>query len=281
MTDSEFVETAMARFHFARRGSGSPVLLLPGAGGWRLTFDAMFTALSQRHTVYALDPPGQGLTVVRDPGFGYDADAIASSIRAFLDAVGVRRPAIVGHSWGGGFALRFAELFRDRVSKLALLAPGGLDVKDVWEFRLVRLPVLGELAVRLVSKASMRHMLRKSFANPERIPEELEDLVAEQVKVMRSGRDQAARLKAMLRVERSVRWTETERDLDRVRTPVLLLWGSEDRYLPVELIDRFTARLVNVESHVFQGCGHSLHDECPEWTHALLDPFLGSEPPCR
>ncbi|XYI04152.1 alpha/beta fold hydrolase [Sorangium sp. So ce1128] len=270
MTYARYVDTAIARFHYARTGTGPPVLLLPGAGGWRLNFRAMIAVLARRHTVYALDPPGQGLTEVRDTAFRYDADAVAESIGAFLDAVALPRTAIVGHSWGGGFALRFAERHPGRVSRLALIAPGGLDVEDAWEFRLMRCPLLGELAVRLMFKRSMRHMLRKSFVHRERIPE---DLVDEAARAARSPHHRAA----MLRIERSVKWAETERDLPLVRAPVLLLWGGQDRYFPVRLVDRFTARLPAVEAHIVPGCGHSLHDDCPEATYALLSPFLESE----
>ena len=267
----QYVDTAMARFRYARTGTGPPVLLLPGSGGWRLTFHTMAAVLAQRHTVFALDPPGQGLTEVLDPGFGYDADAIARSLAGFLDAVGLERTAIVGHSWGGGFALRFAQLYPARVTRLALLAPGGLDVKDIWEFRLLRLPVLGELAVRLTSMASVRHLLRKAFVHRERISD---DLIGEVVGELRSGRNRAARRTDMLRVERSVSWVDTESDLPLVRAPMLLLWGSKDRYFPVRLIDRFITRLPTVEHHVLPDCGHLLHDDCPEQTYALLSPFL-------
>jgi hypothetical protein len=54
-----FVDTAIARFHYARAGTGPPVLLLPGAGGWRLTFQGMIGVLAQHHTVYALAPQGK------------------------------------------------------------------------------------------------------------------------------------------------------------------------------------------------------------------------------
>jgi len=267
----QYLDTAVARFRYGRAGTGTPVLLLPGGGGWRLTFHTMAAVLAERHTVLALDPPGQGLTEVLDPGFGYHADAIARSIAAFLDAVGLERTAIVGHSWGGGFALRFAQRYPERVTRLALLAPGGLDVKDVWEFRLLRLPVVGELAVRLPSTASVRHLLRKSFVRRERIPD---DLIGQVVQELRSGRNRAARRTDMLRVERSVSWADTEADLHLVRAPVLLLWGSKDRYFPVRRIDRFITRLPTVEHHVLPDCGHLVHDDCPEQTYALLSSFL-------
>jgi pimeloyl-ACP methyl ester carboxylesterase len=267
----QYVDTVLARFRYTLTGAGPPVLLLPGSGGWRLTFHAMVPALAERHTVVALDPPGQGRTRVLDPGFRYDADAIVRSIAGFLDALGLERTAIVGHSWGGGFGLRFAELHPGRVTRLVLLAPGGLDVKDAWEFRLLQTPILGELAVRLTSRTSIRHMLRKSFLHRERIPEALIDDVVHE---MRSGSDRAARLTDLLRVERSVSWADTERDLHLVHAPALLLWGGKDRYFPPHLLDRFTTRLPTVEHHVLSDCGHSVHDDCPEQAYALLFPFL-------
>jgi pimeloyl-ACP methyl ester carboxylesterase len=266
-----FAETEVARFHYSRTGSGPPVVLLPGAGGWRFTFEGLIPVLARRHTVYAIDPPGQGRTEVLDPGFAFDTDAIAGSLVGFLDAVGLERTAIIGHSWGGGFALRLSELHPQRVTRLALIAPGGLEVKDVWEFRAARLPVIGELGVRLTPRISARHMLEKSFAHRDRVPyHRLDDLV----RTMRSSHNRAARLRDMLRVERSVTWADTERDLHLADVPVLLLWGDQDRYLPARLIERFTARLPQVDAHVLAGGGHSLHDDCPDQTYALLLPFL-------
>jgi len=67
---------------------------------------------------------------------------------------------------------------------------------------------------------------------------------------------------------------DTESDLHLVRAPMLLLWGSKDRYFPVRLIDRFITRLPTVEHHVLPDCGHLMHDDCPEQPYALLSPFL-------
>lgn len=262
-----YADTPQVRFHYVCDGAGSPVLLIPGSGGWRLTFDRMLGELASRHTVYALDPPGQGGTRVLDPDFDYTTDGIARSIGAFLDAVGLPEAAIVGHSWGGGFALRLAQLQSERVTRLVLMAPGGLEVHDAWEFRILRLPVLGELASRFISKSSVLHMLRKSFARHDRIPVHLLD---EAVQAMRARPTR----EAMLRVERSVGWAETEHDLHLVRLPILLLWGERDRYFPVNLIDRFTTRLPHVEPHILPDAGHSLHDDYPDRAYALLKPFL-------
>jgi pimeloyl-ACP methyl ester carboxylesterase len=266
------LDTPAVRFRYAVAGVGPPVVLVPGGGGWELTFHRTITELAARHRVFAVDPPGQGGTRVVDPSFGYDADAVARSLGDFLDGVGLPAATVVGHSWGGGFALRLAQLRPERVSALALLAPGGLDVPDVWEFRLLRRPLIGELVTRFASVAPARHMLRKSFAQPERMPRD--ELIRTAIRQMRSAPDAALLRRDLLRVERGVRWADTERDLYRVQCPTLILWGERDRYLPARMLARFTSRLPDVEAHTLTGCGHSLHDDCPEQVYPLLARFL-------
>ncbi|GAB2682530.1 alpha/beta fold hydrolase [Kribbella swartbergensis] len=276
MVDEHQLEVGPVSFRYAVAGSGSPVLLLAGGGGWRLTYDALLEQIAERHTAYVVDPPGQGGTRVVDPDFGYDADAIADALAGFLDAVGIARTAVLGHSWGAGFALRLAELHPDRVERLALLAPGGLDVPDIWEFRVLRLPVIGELAARFTTVAAVRHMMRKSFVHADRLPSE--HLLRAAADALRSGPDAARLRRDMLRVERAVRWTDTERDLGRVACPVLILWGEQDRYFPIRLLDRFTRRLPQVEVRVVPDAGHAVHDDVPDQTAALLSQFLGRAP---
>ena len=110
------MDTPVARFRYYKAGAGPPVLLLPGGGGWRLTFHAMVGVLAEQHTV-------------------------------FLDAVGLREVAIVGHSWGRRVrpALRGAPSGRGQPSCPSRSCRA--RVKDAWEFRLLRLPLVGEIGV--------------------------------------------------------------------------------------------------------------------------------------
>jgi 4,5:9,10-diseco-3-hydroxy-5,9,17-trioxoandrosta-1(10),2-diene-4-oate hydrolase len=269
---SRAVAAARFRFAYVRAGSGPPVLLLPGAGGWRLTFAAMLDRLAAGHTAYALDPPGQGDTRVLDPAFAYDVDAIADSIIDFLDQQGVSTVDLVGHSWGGGFALRLAQRHPERVTKIALLAPAGIDVADSWEFRLLRLPLVGELLTRFTSAASMRHLMHKSFYDRDRMPPD--EVIKEAARALRSGPDAASLCRDLLRVERAVRWTDTEQGLSQVTAPVMILWGAHDRIFAVEHLARFTDHLPDVRAHVLAGAGHSLHDDRPDLVYPLLINFL-------
>jgi pimeloyl-ACP methyl ester carboxylesterase len=144
----------------------------------------MIGRLAADHTVYALDPPGQGGRRVTGAGFDFGTDAVATALADFIVASGLKRVPVVGHSWGGGFALRLAQLHPSRVQCLALLAPAGAAVTDIWEFRALRLPLIGELAALLTTPWIVRHMLRKSFSNHDHLPPQA--LIAEAVRDMRT-----------------------------------------------------------------------------------------------
>ncbi|HEX2037136.1 MAG TPA: alpha/beta hydrolase [Chloroflexota bacterium] len=58
-------------------------------------------------------------------------------------------------------------------------------------------------------------------------------------------------------------WSITERGLDRVACPVLILWRTQDRFLPLALAARFAASLPNDRVQLLPGCGHSLREDCP------------------
>lgn len=110
-----------ARFHYLDRGSGSPIVLIHGLGAQMRNFSyALLDRLAETHRVILIDRPGSG----------YSAAAVhlgiidqAAAVAGLLDALGVRRPLIVGHSFGGAVALALGLNFPERVSGLALLAP--------------------------------------------------------------------------------------------------------------------------------------------------------------
>lgn len=264
-------ETEYVRFTYGVAGSGPAVVLLPGSGGWQLTFGDMLERLSATRTVFAVDPPGQGGTRVTDPGFGYSVEAVAEALAQLLAMLELGAVPVVGHSWGGGFALRLAQLYPSSVERLALLAPAGVVARDVWEFRVLRWPGVGESATRLTSAASIRHMLRKSFAHPERVP--AESLIREAANRLRQ---EPSLRRDMLRIERGVDWRRTEDALSAVACPVLIVWGDHDRYFPLRILGRFTTALPQAQVQVVHGAGHSVHDDDPVATYPTLAEFLGA-----
>jgi pimeloyl-ACP methyl ester carboxylesterase len=128
-----FIEVAGTRFHYLDRGSGPPIVLIHGLGAQMRNFSyALLDRLTDTHRVILIDRPGSGYSTSAPDAYSGIIDQ-AASIAALLDALDVRRPLIVGHSFGGAVALALGLYYPERVSGLALLAPLSQPVDGIPE----------------------------------------------------------------------------------------------------------------------------------------------------
>ena len=113
-----YVETDGARIHYAREGSGPPVVLVQGVGvvghGWRPQVDG----LRDRYTLISIDNRGIGRSTSDAPP---TIEAMAADVLAVADAEGLERFHLAGHSMGGVIAQRVALTAPSRIASLALL----------------------------------------------------------------------------------------------------------------------------------------------------------------
>jgi pimeloyl-ACP methyl ester carboxylesterase len=266
---SRFVDTPVARFHYVHAGSGSPVVLLSPGSAWVVGWKEQLPVLAREHSVYVVDLPGQGYTQLHDRRFGWNLAAMTAAIGTFMDAVGVRRAALAGNSWSGGWALAFAQRHPERVSRLALLDATALDTRDVWTYEVLKYPVVGELLTNLfgASKSTARGALDDILVHHQRAtPELLDDFWAPL-----TFRDN---LRANYLLERGLHWSETQRALPTTRIPTLVLWGRQDKIVPVWQAERLGHLLPDARVRILDGCGHALQLDCPEQVNPLLTEFL-------
>lgn len=267
---SRFADTPVARFHYVRAGSGSPVVLVSPGAAWLVAWRHQLEALSENHTVYVVDLPGQGYTKLKDPDdFRWDLDGMTGALGSFMDAVGVERAAVAGNSWSGGWALAFAQRHPERVGKLMLLDPSGLDVRDPWQWEIMKYPVAGELLTKMfTTKATVRDAAENSLVNKDLVTDEL-------VTAWWAPMTFRDNLRSNYLLERGLDWGETQRAMPQTRTPTLVLWGKQDRVLPVRQAERFGELLPNSEVRVLDGCGHALGYDCPKRVNDSMEDFLG------
>ncbi|MDQ3695695.1 MAG: alpha/beta hydrolase [Chloroflexota bacterium] len=128
--DGAFVEVDGARLYYVARGpeDGPVVLLLHGLLGSTLSWTATIEALADAgHRVVAFDQPPFGLSD-KSPALDYSVAAQADRTIGLMDALGIERAALVGHSGGGPLAGTIAERYPKRVAKLVLVAPAYLGL---------------------------------------------------------------------------------------------------------------------------------------------------------
>lgn len=265
---SAFLDTGLARFHYLREGSGPPLVLLPGGTAATYAWEPQLKALAASHTVYVVDLPGQGYTQLHDPGFAYDLPAMEAAIGTFLDAAGLARTDLAGHSWSGGWALAYAQSHPERVNRLVLLASSGLDVPDIFSWEILKTPVIGELLVNFgYSEEAVRASLPGLFAHQERATPELADAFWRPFTVTEN-------LRSVYELERALDWRRTQNRMANTTHPTLIVWGAQDTVLPSWQAARFAKLMPNTESYVLDGCGHAITLDCPDEVTSLMKAFL-------
>jgi 4,5:9,10-diseco-3-hydroxy-5,9,17-trioxoandrosta-1(10),2-diene-4-oate hydrolase len=266
--DSRYVDTQLARMHYLQRGNGSPVVLLAPGASPAAAWDTELNALAQQHTVYAVDLPGQGETRLHDKAFPFDLDGMTRALGQFLDALHLQSVALAGNSWSGGWGLAYAQRHPERVSKLVLLAPTGLDEPDAWSWEILKLPLVGEALAKLgTGRGTVESAVRGLFVHKDLVTPQLVDAMW----IPGTYRDNVRSLYAL---ERGLDWSVTERALPSTRQPTLVVWGDHDTILPVEQAARFGKLLPNATVHVLPGCGHALTVDCPRQVSRLLVAFV-------
>ena len=114
-------------------GTGRPLILLHGLASSCRIWDFMAPLLADRFHIFALDQRGHGLS---DKPGSYTFAEVTGDLAAFIEALGLERPIVVGHSWGGGVAVQFAADYPEIPSAIALVDGGFVErsaFDSTWE----------------------------------------------------------------------------------------------------------------------------------------------------
>ncbi len=123
------IELRGLTFHYRDWGGpGRPVLLLHGLASTCHIWDLVAPALADDFRVAALDQRGHGQSCQADDG--YDFTTVYGDAVAFIEAMGMERPVIVGHSWGADVALELAAARPDLTSGIIFVDGGTIDISD-------------------------------------------------------------------------------------------------------------------------------------------------------
>jgi non-heme chloroperoxidase len=249
------------KVHYAEQSDpgGEPIVFLPAYADSWFSYSRVLPLLPIRYHAFALDQRGHGDS--ERPACCYTIDDFAADALAFLDAVGVERVTLVGHSGSAFTARRVAVTNPERVARLVLSgSPAGSLPRQVAAglqatTRALADPVPAEF-VREFQAGAAHVPLPETF---------LERLVTESRKLpARVWRDAADGLVAF----------DDTADLGRIAAATLLVWGDRDGLLPPEEQQRLAAAIPGARSRVYPETGHSPHWERPERFAADLDTFM-------
>jgi pimeloyl-ACP methyl ester carboxylesterase len=249
---------------FRQSGDGPPLVLLHGGLGDSRAWQDQLEELSDEFTVVAWDAPGCGAS--SDPPETFRLPEYADCLAAFIQALGLRRPHVLGHSFGAGLAL---ELYRRHPA-----IPRSLVLAGAYAGWAGSLPV-EEVEERLRLALETAELLPDRFV-PQSIPGLFSDLIsrekAEQLAaIMSDARPVGTRVMAHAFAEADLRGV-----LPEIQIPTLLLCGEADERSPLPVAEALHAAIPTSRMAVLAGLGHESYLESPERFNAEVREFLRS-----
>lgn len=283
--EDKFVQVGEFRIRYLEEGDGPAVLLFHGAslGSSADVFRRNLGPIAAAgRRVIAFDFPGFGKSTYTEDGSVALKKKIAM---AFMDAMGIAKAAMIGHSQAGNICVALALEFPDRVSHVGILGTGSL------------LPPLEGGAGKLEGKAQARLESRMAKAEPtledtrklleanlfhhELITDSELSLrhansVGDNFKAFCARQEMAEAAKAKPKDDSKKAATPLWQRLTELKQPLLMIYGREDR---ARAADRFAALKQmhpGLNMHLAEGCKHLVPWDAAELFHKLAVPFLRS-----
>ncbi|MEP6767582.1 MAG: alpha/beta hydrolase [Acidobacteriota bacterium] len=254
-------------------GEGDPVIFVHGFLSSSATWKRVLSESAGGRHAIAVDLPGSGFS---DRPWPHDYTALgqAERLMQYLDARGLRRVALVCSSFGGAVCEAVAAARPERVEALVLADAAFPGMAIPVGFRLLRTPVVGELQIELLTRPVMEFTLRhRLYARPDRVTKTTVDEWWDPIPVP------GTRRAALAAVRTSTRGTE--RLLEKIRAPTLVLWGKSDTLLEPSQGLVLSSAIEGARFVVLPDAGHLPQEEDPANFSRTVAGFLEQLPRAR
>jgi pimeloyl-ACP methyl ester carboxylesterase len=272
----QYVKVGQINTRFWAVGDGgTTVILIHGLGGSVEDWALNVNALAGQHRVYAIDLVGFGRS--DKPSVPYSVSYLAQFVNDFMEAQHLDQANLIGHSMGGGVTLQFAIQFPHKVQKLVSVASAGLGRELYLPFRLCTLPLVGEQLTR-PSRKAVAQLLNDCVYDPALVTDEWIELGYQLAALPGAQQAILSALRANCNL-RGMRGDVTQTILDNlasITAPTLIVWGEQDRVLPVAHARVAEKYIPNSRLHIFDACGHIVQMEHAEEFNALVLEFLAN-----
>jgi len=243
-------------------GEGEPVLILHGWGGSSDSWIKVQALLAKKgYQIIVPDFPGFGLSVT--PANPFSVQDYVDWLNAFIKEIeitygeSIRPFYLIGHSFGGRVAIKFANQNPDKIKKLVFCNSAGIKSDP-------------DLSTKIVFTLAR---IGNAIFSPK-ILSRFKDSVRSFFYLFLRNKDYVKAKGTMQETMKKVISEDLISDLVNIQNPTLIVWGEEDKIVPVRYAYIFQAKLKNSELKVLSEIGHSPHLEDPELLAEIVHSFL-------
>jgi 2-hydroxy-6-oxonona-2,4-dienedioate hydrolase len=262
------------QLHYNDAGQGSETVVMlhgsgPGASGWANFNRNVEPLVAAGYRVILMDCLGWSKSdpIVCD---GSRSELNARSLKSLLDALDIERTHIIGNSMGGHSAVAFALANPPRVGKLVLMG-GGTGGPS----QFVPMPTEGiKLLQGLYREPTIENLKRMMNVFVFDTSALTDDLMQARLDNMLARRDHLNNFVKSLAANPK-QFNDYGPRLGEIAAPTLVIWGRDDRFVPMDVGLRLVAGMQNAEMHIFGRCGHWAQWEHADRFNRMVIEFLG------
>ncbi len=270
---SQFISVDGARVHYQEFGDASnpPMILIHGYTASVYVWNTVAPKFADAgFYVIAVDLLGFGYSE-KPAWFDYSIVAQARMISRFMDLLGIGRATVVGSSYGGAVAATLALDYPARIEKLVLVdAVINDEVKNHPILRLASIRGIGEVITPFLldSKVFLKTRMHNTLA-----PVNHHMITRERVANVRRPLHAADAHRSVLATSRNWNAKRIEKDAHLINHPTLLIWGDQDKVIPIENGYKLYGSIVHSRLVVLKDCGHVPQEEKSELFVDLVTEF--------
>jgi 4,5:9,10-diseco-3-hydroxy-5,9,17-trioxoandrosta-1(10),2-diene-4-oate hydrolase len=253
--------------HYLEEGSGSPVVFVHGSGPGVSAYSNFFpnykVIAAGGYRAVMPDMIGFGWSS-KPTGIDYTLDLFVQTLLECLDQLEIGRCVLVGNSLGGAVSIKIAIDHPERVEKLILMGPGGIESRETY-FKMAGIQkMVSQFTGAGFDREGLRGMLRLLAYDPKFVTEELVEM---RFNVLQTQPKEV--LARMMIPDQSPQ-------LAKIRCPVLGFWGVEDQFCPASGYEKILHAVADGRFVMYSRVGHwAMIERAAQFNHDVLE-FLRS-----
>lgn len=262
------------QLHYNDAGNGEQTVVMlhgsgPGASGWSNFHRNVEPLVAAGYRVILMDAPGWSKS---DPivSTGSRSDLNATALKGLMDVLKIDKAHLIGNSMGGHSAVAFALANPSRVGKLVLMGGGTGGVSSFVPMPTEGIKLIGAL-YRDPSLENLKRMMNVFVYDTSALTE---DLFRLRLDNMLSRRDHLENFVKSAQANPK-QFPDVGHRLGEISAETLVIWGRDDRFVPLDTGLRLVAGLQKADLHVFSRCGHWAQWEHAEKFNRMVLEFLG------
>jgi len=259
---------------YIEKGEGDPLVFVHGSPTSSFLWRDMTEELSAHGRIIALDLPGFGFSDPPKNG-DYTISNYARILESFLEALSIEQATLICHDFGGPIALTYALRHPDKYNRLIILDTFLHRDLPPWplSWKIARIWPFGEIFMRLGGKYITRSALEEGVKNKSLISEG----IVQRYYMPDGNPDKLNKtMLGTLRIDYMEDLEFIEKNLKTIEKPTLILWGEDDKFLPLSLGNRIHKNITGSRMEIIPDCGHFVQEDKPERATEIIADFLSS-----